>query len=71
MQAYFYGKVKKVVRTRVGGADLGSGGQRKLAPWRKMHLCRKLQNEEELDEDGGRGEGWGLPDKRITMCKTS
>lgn len=44
-EAYFYGKVKKVVRTRAGGADLGSGGSEKLAPWRKMHLCRNCQNE--------------------------
>lgn len=71
MQAYVYGKVKKAVRTRAGGPGLGSGGQRKLAPWRKVHLCGKLQDEEELDEEGGRGGGWGFPDKRITMCKIS
>lgn len=71
MQAYIYGKVKKAVRTRAGGPGLGSGGQRKLAPWRMVHLCRKLQDEEELDEEGGRRGEWGFPDKRITMCKIS
>ena len=59
------------MRTRAGGADLGSGGQRKLAPWRKVHLCRKLQDEEELDEEGGRGGGWGFPDKRIICAKSA
>lgn len=54
MQACFYGSC---VNIGGRGPDLGSGGQRKLAPSRKVHLHRKLKDEEELA--GGRRWRWG------------